>query len=221
MRTYKLNTPEPSLALIARWNCVNNRRKAIDVFTGLALGLLADGTVNSKEALFLNEWIDVNRGELPPQLVANLSSKLEILSKSEDLHETDLTVLAEILIESIGFHSDKVEAEQVGRPSGLIFDDISASDICFIDSIFVLSGTFEQGSKSEVSEVIEKLGGFPSTSTPNKKTNYVVVGGKGSSQWVTSSLGSKIRRALDLKKDGLKIHIISEEVFWKAIEITQ
>ncbi|GAA5493979.1 hypothetical protein Rhal01_00133 [Rubritalea halochordaticola] len=217
MRTYKLHTPEPSLELIAQWNSVNNSRKAIDVFTGLALGILADGTINSKEALFLQGWIEANKAELPALLATNLSSKLAALSNSEDLQDCDLAALAEILVDSLGFDSDQVKAEQVGRPSRLLFDNISASDVTFTDAIFVLSGSFEKCSKKEVSSTIEKLGGHPNTNTPNKKTHYVVVGGKGSSQWITSSLGSKIRRALDLKEDGLNIKIISEETFWRPL----
>jgi DNA ligase (NAD+) len=68
---------------------------------------------------------------------------------------------------------------------------------------FVVTGTLEKYSRSEIETLIKKLGGKP-TSSVSAKTDYLVVG---------AEAGSKLEKA---KKLGVKI--LSEEEFDKLIK---
>lgn len=219
MRVYTLHSTEPAEQLLDCFNYENNSRKAIDVFTGLALGLLADGTINSKEAEFLNQWVRANERQLPAPFIQNLSPILTSIASANDIPEKTLHDLKGFLMQAIGHHSEDETCDRVGRASGIIYDNIHPCDVIFSTSIFVLSGNFNNGSKKQLREIIESLGGKQSNGPPTRNTKYVVVGAKGSQQWATSSLGTKIERALELKESGQNVTIISEEIFWEAHQL--
>ena len=72
----------------------------------------------------------------------------------------------------------------------------------FEGKTFVLTGTLENYSRGDASEIIEKFGGKTSTSV-SKKTNYVLAG---------EEAGSKLTKAQELG-----VTIISEQEFNQMI----
>lgn len=44
----------------------------------------------------------------------------------------------------------------------------------------------------------------------NKKNNYLIVGGKGSSAWSAGNYSNKVKRALELQESGSEIRIVRE-----------
>ena len=73
----------------------------------------------------------------------------------------------------------------------------------FDGKTFVLTGTLENYTRDEASEIIENFGGKTS-STVSKKTNYVLAG---------EEAGSKLTKAQQLG-----VTILSEEEFMKLIQ---
>lgn len=55
----------------------------------------------------------------------------------------------------------------------------------------------------------------------SKKTDYLVVGNGGNPCWAYSCYGRKIEEGLELRKNGAKLQIISEDDFWAAVHNTQ
>lgn len=221
MRSYTIISANPTQDLVARWNRPNNCRKAMDVLTGISLGILADGTINSREALFLESWLRENAEELPNSLINQFIPIISTIAADGDVSDSQLEDLHELLLKSLGIDDAELSpeklAEHIGRPSGLIFDEILANEIIFFGSQFVLSGSFENGSKSMIRKKIESYGGKVSNEAPNKNTTYVIVGLKGSSQWSMSTMGNKIRKGLDMKEDGHPIKILPESVLVEAL----
>ena len=77
------------------------------------------------------------------------------------------------------------------------------SDLRFEGKTFVLTGTLENYSRGDASEIIEKFGGKTSTSV-SKKTNYVLAG---------EDAGSKLTKARELG-----VQIITEQEFMEMIK---
>lgn len=75
-------------------------------------------------------------------------------------------------------------------------------DSRFDGKIFVLTGTLEEFSRQEASDIIEKFGGKISSSV-SKKTDYVLVG---------EDAGGKLAKA-----QSLNLKIISEQEFKEMI----
>ena len=79
-----------------------------------------------------------------------------------------------------------------------------------------VTGEFENIARARVESILISLGAVIKN-TPTSKTDYVIVGSKGSSAWSCGNYGSKIKKALDLIQNGKNIGIISEETFLKTI----
>jgi NAD-dependent DNA ligase len=105
-------------------------------------------------------------------------------------------------------NEDDFGEDEVDPETDIIFDNLA--EIKFEGSIFVLSGDFEFGSKSEVSEQIVGLGGAV-TGSVSGKTNYLVIGNNESANWTNGAAGGKkVEKALELKEKGNLIFIVSE-----------
>jgi len=86
-------------------------------------------------------------------------------------------------------------------------------------SSFVFTGDFVvEGGKDTAKEMTRAAGGLVKSGV-SKKTDYVVVGGEGSSAWAFGTFGTKIMKALELRLTGKSdVKIISEDAFVRAVE---
>jgi DNA ligase (NAD+) len=97
------------------------------------------------------------------------------------------------------------------------FLDDPAPDVEFKDKTFVLTGVFTIADRSEVARMILERGGKTSKAV-TRSTDYVVTAEVASSAYVNGNYGTKIKEAIELKKLGIKIAIISEQHFIKFIK---
>lgn len=114
---------------------------------------------------------------------------------------------------------DNIVQEEKEKRANQTYSDtehIEISSSKFKDSIFVLTGDFDHGTKDEISEKIEKSGGTVKKGV-TQKTNYLVVGGLGNDKWKYGTYGGKIEKAKELQTKGFDIHIISESDLFEML----
>jgi NAD-dependent DNA ligase len=73
-----------------------------------------------------------------------------------------------------------------------------------------VTGQFVFGTRRVVTGAIEKRGGTVKPAC-SKKVNYLLVGTIGSEEWLHSTHGTKIVKAVELKRAGSPIAIVREE----------
>ena len=197
-----------------RPNIENNISKAFDRLIGLCIGILADGELNRHEAIFFREWVDQIAELEPIWPFPEISNELNnIYSNGES--EAEQTCLVKQLIEKIlGSDHGSDKSIQDSYSSDLPLNSPPPSKIVFEGSQFVLTGRFEFGTRAKVIDKIEELKGCFKDGFPNKETNYLVIGSHVSRDWLYTSYGRKIERAIELRNDGHPIVIISEAQ-WK------
>ena len=199
---------------------VNDR--AADEFIGICRGILFDGSVTTDEAANLFLWLNKH-----PMIAEGWLGR--------DIYEYLLQALEDGIIDSeeenkLLDHLIKI----TGRPDALTLDNslnrpLSGSatlplcpeppaEIIINGYGFVLTGKFSLGTRDEVKKLITENGGKAS-GTPSKKVRYLVIGDIGSSDWIHSSYGRKIERAVELREQGHQISIITEAHFIKCIGI--
>lgn len=210
MRVYKLRTPSnhTHLSALAR----TQGRKSIDVLSGLALGILADGQINSREASFLKDWISTNAVYLPQFAISNLVPILSEINSGSEVSDETLSDLSLLLNNLVGLDATSKNSnykDTKGLPSKLIFDEATGEETLYSKEV-VLTGSFSNFSKKEAEVKITELGGSVRDGLPTHQTNYVFVGSKGSKAWRNEQLGRKIEYALRLKGEGSNIEILSE-----------
>jgi hypothetical protein len=225
MKRYILRSASPNDSYLGVWNRVNNERKAMDVFAGLCLGILADGEINDREARFLHGWIKFHSALLPEIIVVSILESLYSFMNGLDTSELENENLIQILNQILGGQSGEPKSRHDNlhhsNPAcGLIFDTICATTVPSIVGLeIVVSGSFLRGGVSDVAKEISRLGGVPRTDAPREKTSFLVIGEKGSSQWATTLIGNKAQKALEMKQRGHAILIIREVDFFTHLQL--
>ena len=108
---------------------------------------------------------------------------------------------------------NKVQQELKNEPTNSPFDNPQPS-IEFKGRKFVLSGNFSFGSKKECENKKKEHGGIISKSI-SSKTDYLVLGSDGSSDYKHGNYGSKVVKAMESRSNYGVPAIISEE-HWTA-----
>ena len=122
-------------------------------------------------------------------------------------------ILNALLGERVVHNDVRLLGAGVAGPTRLIFDD-PAPIVAFSEREFCATGTFSFGQRSAVEKAIKARGGI-TVKAPRSETNYLVVGSFVSPNWANGNYGTKIERALSLRKTGAPIAIIGEQ-HWKT-----
>lgn len=186
--------------------------RSVDEFVGLCKGLVSDGIVNEKEAKFLYKWLRSNepiRSVWPAKV---LFPRIEHMFSDGCVDSEERKELFELLSLTIGNET----AKYGNNFSSSLPCSGSIEDIEFEGCTFVLTGTFAYGPRKLCIEEIENCGGFVSDSV-TKKTDYLVVGLSGSRDWIHSTHGRKIEKALEVNENGGMILIVHEESWSERI----
>ena len=136
---------------------------------------------------------------------------------SDELKKFNKTVLKEVQLPNNWdykkmkeqYIESKVQQELENEPTHSPFDNPQPS-IGFKGRKFVLSGNFSYGNKKEYEIEITKRGGIISKSI-SSKTDYLIVGSEGSSDYKHGDYGTKVVKAMDLRSNYGVPAIISEE----------
>ena len=82
-------------------------------------------------------------------------------------------------------------------------------EVSFANRVFCFTGKFIHGTRRECDAEVVSRGGA-AKSSPTRTTDYLVIGHLGSTDWIHSSHGRKIERAVELAQGGHPIQLISE-----------
>ena len=189
------------------WSRVADRQ--VDEVIGLCKGVLSDGSVNEGEAKFLLGWLDANRdaADLWPANV--IYPRIQAMMADGILDAQEEQELIEMLITITG--TPKIAATGSSASSTLPLCDPEPS-VVFEGALFCLTGQFACGTRAEVQQAVIAKGGRV-CSSPTSKTNFLVVGEAGSRDWIHSTFGRKIEKAVEMREGGGQIAIIAEQWF--------
>jgi len=180
--------------------------RQIDELIGLAKGVLADGVVSKVEAEFVLSWLETNRAArtfwpakvLYPRLVAILADG--ILD-----HDEEQELLA-LIQQCVGGNAP---AQGEASMSTALPITRPEPTIDFTDRAFCFTGKFYSGTRTWCEEQVVTRGARVGAIT--KDLSYLVIGEVGSRDWIHSTHGRKIEKAVDYKERGHGIAIVTEQ----------
>ena len=187
----------------------------VDELIGVCKGIIFDGSVSQMEIESLLLWLEHHKDicdEWPasviyPRIVAALEDGVVDDEEEEELLKLIASVAGQINTDSNGGTVDSGTRMPLCDP---------APQILFCDSIFVLTGQFACGPRRAVAAEIQDRGGKVSSS-PSGKTDYLVIGEIGSKDWMHSTHGRKIEKAIKLRQSGSPVSIVSEKHFFDSL----
>ena len=188
--------------------------RAIDELVGLCKGAIADGVIVPEEARFLLVWMESNRLAADKWPANVLYPRLQAMLADGVLDENEEAELVGLMADITGGGLAPTTEDASGSTALPL--TLPLPDVEFDRRLFCLTGKFCLGTRDECSMLIKNLGGFCG-SAPSRSTDFLVIGTIGSRDWIHSTHGRKIEKAVELRGEGHPISIISEEWWVDAL----
>lgn len=181
--------------------------RSTDELIGLCRGILSDGMVLDAEANYLIAWLESNRLAADSWPGNVLYRRIATMLEDGRLDADEQAELLDLLNETTG----------MGIPLPEIASSYaSALPLCNPPPVvempgrsFVLTGKFAGGSRKDCEAMIAERGGLIRPG-PANGVDYLIVGAIGSRDWIHSTHGRKIEKAVELRAAGSGIRIVSE-----------
>lgn len=189
-------------------------RRSADALVGIAAGLIADGVVNTTEAVFLKHWLETNVAHLNDPVINLLYSRLSCMLQDNVLDEDESLELLNLLHGFAGLPIASAGQPNVIAPNDLPFNK-PEPQLVWADRVFVFTGVMAYGPRKDCQALVEERGGMIGGGV-SKKVHYLVVGSVGNEQWRHSTYGTKIMKAVELREAGAPIAIVGEG-YWQRV----
>ena len=187
--------------------------RQIDELIGLCKGVIADGALNQQEAEFICEWLKTNREAAKRWPGDVIYDRVARALEDGKLSAEEEAELVPLLLDFTGGRNIDPDAASMSTTLPL---DSSPPTIRFDGRLFCLTGKFMYGCRTECAIAVVDRGG-DIKAAPTQRTDYLVVGDIGSRDWVHSTYGRKIEKAVELREAGHPIAIVSEQHWVKHL----
>ncbi|BEQ15041.1 BRCT domain-containing protein [Desulfoferula mesophila] len=193
--------------LIRAYNCKQHHDRTLDELLGLAKGMAADGCINQLEAEFLQKWLIKNNDLNATWPINVINNRVNQMLCDGVLDGNEQKELLELLCSFTGQIPVERELENMSCTLPL---DSPPPALQFQGRAYCFTGKFVSGTRNDCQTAVLQLGGAVKN-TVSKKTDYLVIGVIGSRDWVHTSYGRKIERAMELRDEGHGLAIVSED----------
>lgn len=189
------------------WNTNRIEERSIDELMGLCKGLISDRVIVDQEATFLLQWLQANQHALDTWPANVIAARIDGFLDDGKIDEAERADLFRLLAEVVG---QTKSSEPTVNTSTALPLTTPAPPIFFSGYRFCLTGRFMLGPRVNIEYEIRDRGGVVQ-STVTDETNYLIIGNIGSTDWIHSTHGRKIEKAVALAERGLSIALVSEE----------
>lgn len=190
------------------------------VLEGIVHGIMADGELSDAEILQLNNWIEENEFLENTYPYDEIRAIVRGVLDDGIITESERDRLKAFFAEFIDFEvsTNLLKAEYDELREMYHIDGVCAVDpqIVFENKGFCVTGESYDYTRAQFEDIISSKGGLVKKGVTSK-VDYLIVGNKGSECWAFCRYGRKIEKAMDLRKNGSQIKIISETDFIKFI----
>ncbi|MFC5697432.1 NAD-dependent DNA ligase [Pseudomonas sp. GCM10022186] len=192
-------------------------RRSADALVGLAAGITADGRINQQEAEFLENWIASNLAHLDDPVINLLYRRLSDMLADGVLDAEEAAELLTTLRNFAGLSTARPRAsDNAYTPPTDLPLCRPAPELKWNGRLFVFTGVMAYGPRKDCEALVIDRGGQIGAGV-SKKIHYLVVGAIGNEQWLHSTYGTKIKKAVELRDAGAPLAIVSEEHWQKAV----
>ena len=182
-----------------------------DELIGFLTGVASDGMLNDEEVDALNEWLNRNESIKDRWPASVILDRLNHILDDGIITDDERKNLLVTVNQVTGTDPEAGGGSYEGSTE-VWEDQIDSLEVA--GSTFCLSGEFVSGDRETVDTMLHCLG---AETSPNvgKHIDYLVIGTLASQDWLYTTHGRKIEKALLLKREGHEITIITERTLLK------
>jgi NAD-dependent DNA ligase len=203
----------------------NQRRRAdraVNEMLGLVRGVIADGRVSNEEIEAVRQWLVQNAEVAHVWPINVLAERIARIFSDGVVDELERSELLQLFQQTTGGGpSVPTEAPRVPdpevRPSRLPLCT-PAPELTFAGKVYVMTGAFVYGTRHACEEAVVCRGAQVRSSV-TKQTHVLVIGAIGSTDWIHSSYGRKIEKAVEYRSSGVPLNIVSEEHWQRFVAV--
>ena len=175
--------------------------------------MLADGQLSDLEIVFLANWLEEN-SELALSWPGDvIYQRVKAALAAGHIADSDRQHLVESMEQLVGGTMFGTGATE-GLPTALPIDQDAV--VVIPKRSFCFTGLFLFGTREACEKAVSDRGGVPLPRIV-KKLNYLVIGTVASPDWVNSSHGRKIEKAVDYNGHGAAVSIVAERSWVAAL----
>jgi NAD-dependent DNA ligase len=198
---------EDGQPVIRAYNESRRLDRAINELTGFLRAILIDGSVDESEVEALGKWLLKNRELQQVWPVNVITNRVANLLKHGITDEAERAELKELLEKFTGPEPDRfLDARSATR----LPVTNPQPEVLFERRTFVFTGKFLYGTRKACEQEVISRGGVCEPHV-TRRTNYLIIGIISSEDWIYSTHGRKIEKAVAFASQGHPIAIISEE----------
>lgn len=180
---------------------------------GLAKGIICDGVLNDAEVVAVKQWLRENPDVTVCYPGNYLAERVVSMWADGEIDEGERQELATLLADLTG---EPLNGTGTMRESTALPLTSPQPTVIFDNRTFVFTGVCASGHRALCAQRVEDRGGRFENAITNR-TDYLVIGVIPSERWVQSSHGRKIEKAADMRREGHRIAIISEQHWLAAV----
>jgi hypothetical protein len=190
-----------------RFNRARRAERDISQLLGLIEGFLVDGKVSGQEARHLKEWVACHPDVVDSWPGSILQERLERIFRDGRASRSERKDLADLLQKLVGGEVGLLVGEQAATELPL---DDPPPEVLLIGSVFVFTGKFAFGPRQACEREVTRHGAVCERGV-TLRTDYLVIGTFGSRDWVQTPFGRKIEKAVEYRRRGSGLQLISED----------
>ena len=208
----ELTNMESSIeSIVSSRESANTGVSQVDELVGFLTGVASDGVLNDQEVDALSEWLDNNESVKETWPASVIVNRLNNVLEDGIITEEERQDLLQTVNQVTG---NAAENDDISYESSTEVweDEIDSLDIA--GKTFCLTGEFVSGDRETVDTML-RLRGAETSPNVNKNVDYLVIGTLASRDWLYTSHGRKIEKALLLKREGVNVTVITERTLLK------
>ena len=196
------------------WNAARRIERDLSELLGLAKCMLIDGTIDAQEADFLRNWADNHPDALAHWPTDFIFARLNHFYADGHIDEAERRELKELLSALVGGTTTMVLGEECATTLPL---DRPPPELLYRPTdVYVFTGKFAFGPRGECRKTVMQRGAQCEDNI-TKRTSFLVISTFDSRDWVQSSYGRKIQKAVNLRDTGLPLKIVGEDHWARAL----
>jgi NAD-dependent DNA ligase len=180
-------------------------------------GIVSDGIVTEAELLGLSSWVREHEHLRTCWPYDEVDSLITSILADQKIDKEEQTFLKGFFSEFTALMDDRtITSPSVTEGGSIVGLCAVCPEIEFSDQKFCFTGASTRYPRATLTATVESLGGQV-TSTLNKQVRYLIIGAEGNPCWAYACYGRKVEKAIELRRQGVRLLIVHENDFHDAV----